>query len=335
MTRGAGRPITPSKPPGDRRPGGFLAPAWITAALRFLNEKRRDGCSVATVDAYRWMLLGGRTEDWRAKRGIDRPSDLTAEDVEGLLAAVERDGLSRVTGVTYRRALRAFARWCGEQEWDGLDPSVTGMHVEAFGYAEVRVITPEEEARLLAAVRCPRDAFFIRFLLATGLRLGEALRLTLDDIVEGESGQVILVRGSGQNKARHLGLGDMKAALRQYIREVRPKDTRCTALFLTTRRDSDTRDYAPLAEQSVCVLLGRLARLADVPHCNARALRNTWAMRHVDADTDLRVLRRAGGWQGWRGVWRFVPPFPTAEGAWVQHQDGRAPMRQLVPRPPE
>ena len=286
----------------------FLEPDWVTGSAAFLREKRRDGCSPATLDTYRFALLGTRTTAWRERVGIERPTDLTADALQTFADASGREGLKPASVQMIFRVLRTFARWY-EGEYGGLDAAAvslpSGGDVDA---AEVRVITPEEQDRLIAACRTRRDRFLIRFLAGTGLRLSEALALTVDDIADGEAGPMVVVRGRPGRKARQVPLGELGEPARRYVREVRPRTTRRDELFLTTRRDSRTGDYRPLDGQSVTVLLGRLAGTTGIRHCCARNLRHTWVASQVAADIDPVALRRAGGWSSLRMLDRFLPP---------------------------
>jgi integrase/recombinase XerC len=123
-----------------------------------------------------------------------------------------------------------------------------------------------------------RDEALLNLLLYTGLRVGEAAALRLDDLVLGErSGKVIVRSGKGR-KYRELPLHkEARQALAAYLK-VRP-DGEDDHFFLGQRGPLGSRGI-----QMQMAALGKAAEVAVTPH----VLRHTFGTRLLrEAGTDL------------------------------------------------
>jgi len=66
---------------------------WDDVADRFLDDKRRQGCSVSTLTSYTYYLTGPRIEVFRSDHGIDIIEDFTADVVATFDAELRDAGL--------------------------------------------------------------------------------------------------------------------------------------------------------------------------------------------------------------------------------------------------
>jgi site-specific recombinase XerD len=287
-------------------------PDWDAAVGAFLAECRRRNLSPATLEAYRYNLLGGRARSFVEERGIRTVADLDADCLRALELSVLDAGRSASTAHIFHRVWRTFARFCEQNSWLG-DPSILHLSGPELPQREPETFTEDEERRLLAAAERPRravsalgrasaardaarDRFLVEFLLATGVRLREVCAVTVDDILDTPQGPLLRVRQGKGRKDRGIPLdtGKRKFSRRvaAYIRDVRPRDTECRALFLQSRRDG--RDYAPLAPHGVYQVLHRLGQETGI-HCHPHKFRHTFATRALAAGVDSLVLQRALG----------------------------------------
>jgi len=225
------------------------------------------------------------------------PVNVTVFDVqkyrEHLLAAGRRPaGLNRRLA-----SLRTFFAWAMAN-----DLATTNPAAPVQGQSEVRrppkALSSQEvyrlqrtaaEQRQLAVAKADgaksptviaawRDEALLNLLLYTGLRVGEAAALRLDDLVLGErSGKVIVRSGKGR-KYRELPLHkEARQALAAYLK-VRPDDED-DHLFLGQRGPLGSRGI-----QMQMAALGRAAEVAVTPH----VLRHTFGTRLLrEAGTDL------------------------------------------------
>jgi integrase len=134
-----------------------------------------------------------------------------------------------------------------------------------------------------ATLRNPRTALMIRTLIAliaaTGLRVGEALALDVDDL--DLTAGVLAVRRSKFGRSRLVPLHpQVTAALGDYLRQreqIWPSPT-STALFLTI---TGTRKQYAHVQQTFAKLVRRVGLAHKTPNCRPRihGLRHTFAVR--------------------------------------------------------
>jgi integrase/recombinase XerD len=143
------------------------------------------------------------------------------------------------------------------------------------------VLSREEVARLLQAVRDLKYRTVLMAMYGAGLRVAEVTRLKVPDI---DSGRMVLrvVQGKG-HKDRYVTLSPrLLAQLRTYWSEHRPADW----LFPNRRNDGPL----PIATvQAVCHVARRDAGIAKevTPH----TLRHCFATHLLEAGTDLRTIQ--------------------------------------------
>jgi site-specific recombinase XerD len=94
-------------------------------------------------------------------------------------------------------AVRFFFQEVLRREWQ------LEIHYQRAPQRVPVTLTPEEVSRPLAAVPCLRDRAAMEIAYASGLRLGEVLRLKLTDI---DSGRMILRVEQGKGKKDRNGM---------------------------------------------------------------------------------------------------------------------------------
>ena len=147
------------------------------------------------------------------------------------------------------------------------------------------VLSRREVKRLLEAMRCPKHRAVAMVLYSGGLRVGEALRLRLQDI-DSERG-VIHVRDGKGRKDRLVMLADITLKeLREYARVERPHHW----LFPGARRDRH------MTSTSIQRAIRQAAHSAGIrkkvtPH----TLRHSFATHLLEEGTDLRYIQRLLG----------------------------------------
>jgi integrase/recombinase XerD len=279
----------------NRRTQSSLLPApvrdaWVEAAESFLLEKRRARCSAATLEQYRFHLLGNRTTAWRADHAVSAPSDATSTALRAFQAELVDAGLSPATQSKMHRVIGTFLRFC-EEEGLAIDHRSLRLKPPRQPQRQPRDYTDEEIRRLFDAVDNERDRFLMLLLLRTGLRLHEAVSLTLDDRIMTAEGPAIRVRHETAKGSKERVVPMDSATVRlsrewnRYVRDVRPNRTDRRELFISARRYGD--DFESLTTNAVKVMLRRLGHRAGVPHAGAHRFRHSYATR----------FRRAGGSQ--------------------------------------
>ncbi len=232
------------------------------AVSRYLGEKSRKK-AIAEIT----RIL----QHWLSTFGADMLlSDITADRIAAWKAermrAVSRQTKQLVSLASVNRpltTLRALLR-AAHREWQVL-PSVPFIKTEREQH-RLRWLTPEEAQRLLDACRESKSANLldlVEFSLYTGLRQGEALRLTGDNVDRARG--VILVAETKTDKPREVPLqqrGRRRAGPPQLRRGpgVRRSELQLHSQRVAVRREAGEDQQLPLPRPPAHLrLLGRSA----------------------------------------------------------------------------
>jgi site-specific recombinase XerD len=223
---------------------------YLTVIRRFL--KVRFGCKVPHVDRL-------------------RPQDLH----DFILREIQR--VSRSHGKLIVTALRSFLRFLLQRGAIQTDLACTLPGVACWRLSHLpRSLPPDQVERLLASCdRCTpagkRDYAILLLLARLGLRGGEVLAMTLDDL-DWERGEIV-VRGKGQRLERLPMPSDVGAALASYLCDVRPA---CATRRVFIRMKAP---YQGLASAAICCIVRRALRRAglDPEFKGAHLLRHSLA----------------------------------------------------------
>ncbi len=303
------KPVRPHRPRPKSTTSAAFSPSstWDAAVNAFLADCRRRNLSPSTTDTYLSILTSPRTEEFRRDHQVRSTRDLTADQLKAFETELFDAGLSSGSIVGYHRVLKTFGRFCLEEGYADDDAilQVDGPKREQY---EPEVFTDEEEQRLLAACESERDRLLIEFMLSTGLRLGEVVNVTIDDIVESPSGAYVRVRQGKGRKDRIVPLDTsrrrMSRKVLKYIKDSRPLDSTTRALFVSRRASADG-GYAPLSRRGIQIILYRLGQKTGI-HVHPHKFRHTFATRALSAGVDVMALRRALGHTTLAMVSRYV-----------------------------
>jgi integrase/recombinase XerD len=175
-----------------------------------VGEMRLRGFAARTQRAYSgWMC--------RLVLRVKVPADrITEQQARGFLSELSGRGLSASTMNQAISAVRFFFNQVLRHKWD------LEIHYQRAPQRVPVTLTPDEVARLLAAVPNQRERTAMEIAYASGLRLGEVLNLKLTDI---DSGQMILRVDQGKGKKdRNVMLSPaLLETLRSYWRMSRPR----------------------------------------------------------------------------------------------------------------
>lgn len=221
------------------------------------------------------------------------PTDV--KDYKQFLMTIERRKGSTVN----RRlaALSALVRWARQTGQIQDDPT---EHIKAVAIAprgpkwldkrqQHKLIRTIEQDLQLAKSSFPkrwvtrrRDASLVLFLLHTGLRLGETIRLCIDDIQLSERKGSVLVRQGKGNKERVIPLNaEARKALQEWM-AVRPEGE---YLWVTVEGKPDG-----LSGRTVQRILHRYAKDAEIADLTPHVLRHSFAKNLVNNDVGLEKV---------------------------------------------
>lgn len=238
------------------------------------------------------------------EQGIDHLQQLDQRAVDRLAANLnsrtKENGqpLSAATVATYLRASRQFVKWAGKRVPEGV--SVPRPKVPRRDLRD-QVLTRKEMDDLIESAPTIRDRTLLELLCSTGLRLGEALALTVDDLDDrGRAGRFVLIRhrsrggGAKGDSGREVPVRpSLYNALRQLTLH-RPKDAFTDRLFITNRRRPNG-EYAPVAQRSIENMVDVAAERAGItkrvyPHLLRHSMATDWMRKTNDPVTLQRVL---------------------------------------------
>jgi site-specific recombinase XerD len=227
-------------------------------------------------------------------------ADITREHVESFMVALLATR-SPATANNRYRALQQFFNWLAEEE-----------HIDASPMAKMKPphvpekpvpVVPEDQIRLLLATcrnrsfEDRRDEGIIRLLADTGIRRGELLGLTQEDVLLDE--RVISVLRKGRRR-REVPFGVKTArALDRY------------EVARGGHPHADRNDYwvsrkGRFTESGVALMLGRRAKEANITHLHPHLFRHTFAHEWLDSGGQENDLRRLADWRSPNMVARYA-----------------------------
>jgi integrase/recombinase XerD len=143
------------------------------------------------------------------------------------------------------------------------------------------VLSQDEMARFLDALRNPKHRALLMTAYAGGLRLSEVARLRVEDIDSAR--MVIHVRQGKGHKDRDVMLSPrLLAVLREYWATYRPKP------YLFPGGEPD-RPVSPRTVQMVCQRALKASGLSK--HVHVHTLRHSFATHLLESGTDLRTIQ--------------------------------------------
>lgn len=236
----------------------------------YIDAKKAEGRSPKTIARYSYMIE-------RLITAIGRPvSQISPEDVRAFFAQEKSRGISGSTLDGLRQILNGFYSWAVQENLVRNNPVA---NIKPISYTKkVRLPFSELEIEYLRrACKTTRDRALVEFLLSTGCRVGEVVKLKRSsvDFVTHE----LKVLGKG-DKERIVYISDVAADwLKRYLDE-RTDDS--DELF-------KGRDGA-LTEQGVRAALKALERASGVPNVHPHRFRRTLATKLSERGMLLQAI---------------------------------------------
>lgn len=241
--------------------------SWDEAALRYLT-KFEDRNKATHIRHFTTKFRGRALES------------LTEEDCEGALEGLARPYTHNRHAATLRHL---FTQARDEWKWLSIVPRVPKL-TEPKG--RVEFLTPSEAAALTDALpEQHRD--LVRFALATGLRLGNILGITWQQV-------------DAERKLAWIHPDQAKA------RRAIPVPLNLTAIEVLARQDSGTERVFQRKRIETKVWKLALKAAGITRRIRFHDLRHTWASWHAQQGTDQRVLQELGGWASSSMVQRYA-----------------------------
>ena len=245
----------------------------------FLNAKKIEGCSERTLSYYKTTvekLLDGITDPIRK---------VTTDDIREYLANYQGlNDCSKTTIDNIRRNISSFFTWLEEEDYIIKSP-MRRIHKIKTTKTVKEVISDEEIEKMRDKCKNLRDLAIIDLLYSTGMRIGELVRLNIDDIDFEE--RECIVFGKGDKERRVYFDAKTKIHLMGYINS-RSDDN--PALFVTLDAPCDR-----LKISGVEIRLRRLGRELGINRVHPHKFRRTMATRAIDKGMPVEQVQKLLG----------------------------------------
>jgi len=213
--------------------------------------------------------------------------DLQRADLETFIEHEQDRGMHITTVKTRTAWIVAFLHFLIEQE---LIPGTALKKRIRFKLPDLlpRAMHPDDVKKLLSIIDHTRDRALILLLLRTGIRIGEALSLTIDDI-DLKGRKVHLYQGEKNDRGRVVYLSnDAVFSLKRWLRWRDPEK------FVFARKEE-----APISYSAARSLFRKYLVEAGLDHkgYTVHSLRHTYASELLNAGMRLEVLQQLLGHQ--------------------------------------
>ena len=245
----------------------------------FLNAKKIEGCSERTLAYYKTTVEKLLDE-------IDDPiRKVTTDDIRDYLANYQGlNDCSKTTIDNIRRNISSFFTWLEEEDYIIKSP-MRRIHKIKTTKTVKEIISDEEIEKMRDRCNSLRDLAIIDLLYSTGIRIGELVRLNIDDIDFEE--RECIVFGKGDKERRVYFDAKTKIHLMGYINS---RSDANPALFVTL-----DAPYDRLQISGVEIRLRRLGRELGINKVHPHKFRRTMATRAIDKGMPIEQVQKLLG----------------------------------------
>lgn len=245
----------------------------------FISAKNIEGCSEKTLIYYRNTISG-----WLRTISI-LLRDVTTNDIRRYLSEVQaRTNVSKTTIDNIRRIFSSFFSWLEDEDYIVKSP-VRRIHKVRSETTVKETISDEELETLRDSCTELRDLAMIDFLVSTGVRVGELVRINRSDINFNERQCVVLGKG---NKERTVYFNARaKIHLQNYLNT---RTDNNPALFVSL-----SKPFNRLTISGVENRLRELGHIAKVGRIHPHKFRRTLATMAIDKGMPIEQVQRLLG----------------------------------------
>jgi site-specific recombinase XerD len=295
----------------------------VAGTVHHLSQVRADPASLETASSAFLVNLeqAGRSPHTRRAYASDLAQlvaattvtlpELTPEVLRNFFAS--QDQLAVSTRARRQASVASFCAWAYREGLLASDPMGRVMRIRTE-QPPPRGFTPAQVTALLAAIPTDRlrDRVLFTLMATTGLRIGEALSLHIDDIQLQRDDERLTVLGKGE-RHRTVLLDDptLLRLLRRYLRET---GYRHGPLFRAERGTASS----PLRYQSVQTRFVGYAQAASVSG-SLHDLRHAHAQALVNGGVSLATIRKRLGHANINTTLRYAEQSDAAADSELRH----------------
>lgn len=245
----------------------------------FLEAKQIEGCSERTIKYYKVTIE-------HLLKNVQNPiRKITTERMREYLVDYQKiNNCGKTTVDNIRRNISSFFSWLEEEDYILKSP-MRRIHKIKTKKAVKNVITDEEIEKLRDNCKNLRDTAMIDLLYSTGIRVGELVKLNIEDI--NFSKRECIVFGKGDKERKVYFDAKSKIHLKNYIDSRKDNNP---ALFVTLNAP-----YDRLKISGVEIRIRELGRLLNLEKIHPHKFRRTMATRAIDKGMPIEQVQKILG----------------------------------------
>ena len=245
----------------------------------FLEAKQIEGCSERTIKYYKVTIE-------HLLKNVQSPiRKITTERMREYLVDYQKiNNCGKTTVDNIRRNISSFFSWLEEEDYILKSP-MRRIHKIKTKKAVKNVITDEEIEKLRDNCKNLRDTAMIDLLYSTGIRVGELVKLNIEDINFSERECVVFGKGDKERKVYFDAKS--KIHLKNYIDSRKDNNP---ALFVTLNAP-----YDRLKISGVEIRIRELGRLLNLEKIHPHKFRRTMATRAIDKGMPIEQVQKILG----------------------------------------
>ena len=245
----------------------------------FLDAKRIEGCSDRTIKYYRVTI------EHLLKNVISPIRKITTEMMRAYLVDYQKiNNCGKTTVDNIRRNISSFFSWLEEEDYI-LKRPMRRIHKIKTQKTVKNIISDEEIEKLRDNCKNIRDTAMIDLLYSTGIRVGELVKLNIEDIDFSERECVVF--GKGDKERRVYFDAKSKIHLKNYIESRKDNNP---ALFVTLNAP-----YDRLKISGVEIRIRELGRMLNLEKVHPHKFRRTMATRAIDKGMPIEQVQKILG----------------------------------------
>ena len=245
----------------------------------FLDAKRIEGCSERTLQYYKVTVD-------RMLQKITTPiRKINTDEIRSYLVDYQEEGqCSKVTVDNIRRNISSFFSWLEEEDYILKSP-MRRIHKIKTKTVVKDVISDESMEKMRDACEEIRDLAIIDLLYSTGIRVGELVRLNIDDVNLEQRECVVF--GKGDKERRVYFDAKAKVHLAKYLAGRKDDNP---ALFVSL-----DAPFTRLQISGVEIRLRELGRKLSLNRIHPHKFRRTMATRAIDKGMPIEQVQKILG----------------------------------------
>lgn len=245
----------------------------------FLDAKMIEGCSDRTIKYYRVTI------EHLLKNVISPIRKITTEMMRAYLVDYQKiNNCGKTTVDNIRRNISSFFSWLEEEDYILKSP-MRRIHKIKTQKTVKNIISDEEIEKLRDNCKNIRDTAMIDLLYSTGIRVGELVKLNIEDIDFSERECVVF--GKGDKERRVYFDAKSKIHLKNYIESRKDNNP---ALFVTLNAP-----YDRLKISGVEIRIRELGRMLNLEKVHPHKFRRTMATRAIDKGMPIEQVQKILG----------------------------------------